>query len=298
MAESVTQPGIDHTNEHEHTSRENTALNAEVETPQAGLSASPAKAIWTPRFMVIFALTLVIGLSVEGLLTNGWLASYYTGQWIFQVHVLFNFICWLALVVVARSSWVRIGGIFGCIWAFFMTVNITLNAFNIDPGSPVLSSVNAAICIALLGSYLCLSIARTSFSRLDTWLFGLAPIAGSIAVIALFFLTPMHERSLKALENLIATIALILCILVWWLRPTSWKTQPGPTFLFGSVPALLLLLAIPNIGFNMSNFFLAHVVLFLSGSVSSNEANFFLPQVALLFRLLGTMRALQGEIRA
>src|SRR5260221_10758856 len=45
----------------------------------------------------------------------------------------------------------------------------------------------------------------------------------------------VHERSLKALENSIATIALILCILVWWLRPTSWKTQPGPTLLFGSV---------------------------------------------------------------
>ena len=298
MAESVTQPGIDHTNEHEHTARENTALNGEEETPQAGLSAYPAKAIWTPRFMVIFALTLVIGLSAESLLTNGWLSSYYPGLWIFQVYVIFNSICWLVLVVVARSSWVRIGGIFGCIWAFFMTVNITINALHIDPGSSIPGSVNAAICIALLGSYICLSIARTSFSRLDTWLFGLAPIAGSIAVIALFFLTPVHERSLKALENFIATIALILCMLVWWLRPTSWKTQPGPTFLFGSVPALLLLLAIPSAGFNMSNFFLAHVVLYPPGRLSYYAASFFFSQVALLCLLLGTVRVLQGEIRA
>ena len=296
MAESVTKPGI--ANEHEHLSRENTASNAEEEKPQAGLPESPSKVIWTPRFIVIFALTLVLGLSVEGLLTNGWLDSYYTGQWIFQVHVLLNFICWLALVVVARSTWVRIGGIFGCIWALFMSVNITINAFNIDPSSPVLSSVNAAICIALLGSYICLSIARTSFSRLDSWLFGLAPLAGSIAVLALFFLTPGGERSLKALENFIATIALVLCVLVWWLRPTSWKTQAGPTFLFGSVPALLLLLAIPSAGFNMSNFFLAHVVPYLSGGSPYTEANFFLPQVALLCLLLGTMRVLQGEIRA
>ena len=298
MAESVTQPGIDHTDEPEDTARENTALNGEEETPQAGLSASPSKVIWTPRFIVIFALTLVIGLSVEGLLTNGWLDGYYTGQWIFQVYVILNSICWLALVVVARSSWVRIGGIFGCIWAFFMTVNIALNASNIDASSPVFSRVNAAICMALLGSYLCLSIARTSFSRLDSWLFGLAPIAGSIAVIALFFLTPVHERTLNTLENFIATIALIFCVLVWWLRPTSWKTQPGPTFLFGSVPVLLLLLAIPSAGFNMSNFFLAHVVLYPPGGLSSNEANFFFSQVALLCLLLGTMRVLQGEIRA
>src|SRR5260221_8604931 len=151
MAESVTQPGIDHTNEHEHTSRENTALNGGEETPQAGLSASPAKAIWTPRFMVIFALTLVIGLSAESLLTNGWLSSYYAGWWIFQVYVIFNSICWLDLVVVARSSWVRIGGIFGCIWAFFMIVNITINALNIDPGSCIPSSLNVAESCALVG---------------------------------------------------------------------------------------------------------------------------------------------------
>src|SRR5260370_3304058 len=191
MDESVTQQGIDHTNEHEHTSRENTALNGEEETPQAGLSASPPKAIWTARFMVIFALTLVIGLSAESLLTNGWLSSYYAGWWIFQVYVIFNSICWLALVVVARSSWVRIGGIFGCIWAFFMIVNITLTALNSDPGSSIPGSVNAAICIALLGSYICLSIARTSFSPLDTWFFGISPIARSIVVVALFFFSPL-----------------------------------------------------------------------------------------------------------
>jgi len=297
MAESVTQSGIDHTDEPEDTPGENMALNVEEETLQMGLSEAPSRVIWTPRFMIIFALTLVIGLSVEGLLTNGWLAGYYPGRWIFQVHVILIFMCWLALVVVARSSWVRIGGIFGCIWALFMTVNIVLNASNIDVSSPVFNRVNAAICIALLGSYLCLSVARTSFSRLDTWLFGLAPIAGSLAVVALFFLTPVDGRSPSTLENLIATIALILCVLVWWLRPTSWKTQPGPTFLFGSVPALLLLLAIPSIGFHASNFFLAHVVLYPpDGSV--NQANFLPSQVALLCLLLGTMRVLQGEIRA
>ncbi len=217
--------------------------------------------------MVIFALTLVIGLSAGSLLTQGWFDGYYVGQWIFQAYVIIICLCWLALTAVARLSWVRMGGIFGCIWALFMTVNIVISALYIDPGSLVSARVNAATCIALLGAYICLSIARTPFSRLDPWLFGLAPIAGSSAVA------------------------------VWWLRPTCWKTQPGPTFLFGCIPVLLLLLAIPSFGFNVSNFFLAHVVLHPVGDVPDNQANFFFSQVALLCMLLGTMRVLQGEIR-
>src|SRR5258708_620286 len=109
---------------------------------------------------------------------------------------------------------------------------------------------------------------------------------------------PVHERSLKALVSFIATLALILCMLACLLRPTSSTTQPGPTFLFGSVPALLLLVAIPSTGFNMSNFFLAHVVLYPPGRLSYYAASFFFSQVALLCLLLGTMRVLQGEIRA
>lgn len=297
MAESITRPDLDHMNEPGDAPGQNIPLNGAEETPHAGLSGSPPKVIWTQRFMVIFALTLVIGLSAGSLLTQGWFDGYYVGQWIFQAYVIIICLCWLALTAVARLSWVRMGGIFGCIWALFMTVNIVISALYIDPGSLVSARVNAATCIALLGAYICLSIARTPFSRLDPWLFGLAPIAGSSAVAIIFFLTPANERSLTALESFIATIALILCILVWWLRPTCWKTQPGPTFLFGCIPVLLLLLAIPSFGFNVSNFFLAHVVLHPVGDVPDNQANFFFSQVALLCMLLGTMRVLQGEIR-
>jgi len=299
MAEGAIQPEIDHKNEPENSDSKNTTLNVE-EMPQAVLASSRPTVIWTPSFIVIFALTLVTGLSAEGLLTEGWLSSFYTGQWIFQVHVILISLCWLAILVLARSSWIRIGSIFGCIWALFMTLNISITAILADSTSPVLVHVNAATCIALLGSYICLSINKTPLSRLDAWFFGLAPIIGSIAVALIYHLTPAHARSLNILENAIATVALLLSLLVWWIRPTSWKVQPGPAFLFGSVPILLLLLGISNttgfVRFSMSNFFLTHVVLY-PGPLT-DEAHFFYAQVALLCLLLGTMRVLQHERRA
>src|SRR5579864_3467869 len=298
MAEGAIQPDIDqdHTNEPGHTTSEKTTSNVE-ETSQAASTGSRPMVIWTPRFIVIFVLTLVIGLSIESLLTQGWLNHLYTGQWVFQAHVILIFFCWLALAVRTRTGWVRIGSILGCIWALFMTLNITISALDVDPSSPVLFYLNATICIALLGSYLCLSINKTPFSRLDAWLFGLAPITGSIAVVLIYFLTPSYERSLNNLESAIATIALVLSLLVWWIRPTSWKAQPGPTFLFGSVPLLLLLLAIPSMGYNESNFFLAHVVLYPMSNPLNNEQDFFLSQVALLSLILGTIRLLFSELR-
>jgi hypothetical protein len=298
MAEGAIQPDIDHENEPENSDSENRTLNGE-EMLQAALASSRPTVIWTPFFIVIFALTLVSGLSIEGLLAQGWINSYYTGQWIFQTHVILISLCWLALLVFARSSWIRIGSIFGCIWSLFMTLNITITALAISTSS-VLVHINAATCIALLGTYICLSIDKTPLSRFDAWFFGFAPIFGSIAVALIYYITPAHARSLNTLENAIATVALLLSLLVWWIRPTSWKAQPGPTFLFGSVPLLLLLLAISNtigfLGFNMSNFFLPRVILYPDPLI--DEAHFFYAQVALLFILLGTMRILQHERRA
>jgi hypothetical protein len=296
MAEGAIQPGIDHdqTAETDNTTSENTTSNVE-EKPQVGVNTSPPKIIWTPRFIVIFALTLAFSLSIESLLTQGWLSGFYTGRWVFQVHIILISICWLALFVLTHSSWVRIGSIFGCIWALFISLNIIVSTQHSDLASHVLALVNAATCIALLGSYICLSIDKTPFSRLDAWFFGFAPIAGSIAVALIYFLTPANEHSLNALENSIATIALVLSLLVWWIRPTSWKSQPGPTFLFGCVPLALLIHAISGPEFNSSNYFLAHVLMLPIPNLLTNETNFFISQVALLCLFLGIMRVLQYE---
>ncbi len=295
MAEGAIKPDIEdyHKSEPENTTSEKTT--SEEETHQAESTVSLPKIIWTPRFIVIFTLTLVFGLSIESLLTQGWLNGYYTGQWVFQVYIILISICWLALLILAHSSWVRIGSIFGCIWALFITLNIIVSTQHSDLASHVLALVNAATCIALLGSYICLSIDKTPFSRLDAWFFGLAPIAGSIAVALVYFLTPANEHSLNTLENAIATIALVLSLLVWWIRPTSWKSQPGPTFLFGCVPLILLILAISGPEFISSNYFLAHVLMLPIPNLLTNETNFFISQVALLCLFLGIMRVLQYE---
>jgi hypothetical protein len=176
-----------------------------------------------------------------------------------------------------------------------MTVHIAIYAYSSDLALLFHSLINAATCIALLGSYICLSINKTPINRLDAWLFGLAPPIVCIVVILIYFLTPAIERSLTTLENAIASTALILSLLIWWIRPTLWKSQPGPTFLFGFVPLILLILALSAKEFNPSNYFLAKVLGQPIPYLPANESNFFISQVALLFLFLGIMRVIQFE---
>jgi hypothetical protein len=263
--------------------------------PPVDTNDSRVQIIWTPRFIIIFTLTLVIGLSIASLLTQGWLDGYYSGLWIFQAYVIFVCIGWLTLLILTRSSWIRIGSIFGIICMLFMTMHITIYSFNSDLALRVHALINAATCIALLGSYLCLSINKTPANRLDAWLLGLAPLIACTAVAIIYFMTPSIERSLITLENAISSTALVLSILILWVRPTLWKFQPGPTFLFGCVPLILLIRTLSDKVFSPSNFFLAKV---LGGPIPylpTNESNFFFSQVTLLLLFLGIMRLIQAE---
>ena len=295
MAERAIKPEIEDPLKSESekiTSEKNTGLenNHQVEA-----KVSHSQIIWTPRFIIFFALTLVLGLSIESLLTQGWLDGSYTGLWIFQVHVFIVCLGWITLLVLTHSSWIRIGSIFGIIWAFFMTLHITIYSLNTDLALQVHALTNAATCIALLGSYICLSIDKTLMNRLDSLLFVFAPPIICIIVTLIYFLTPANERSLATLENAIASTALILSLLVWWIRPTLWKSRPGPTFLFGFVPFILLILALSAKEFNPSNYFLAKVLSQPIPHLSTNDTNFFFSQVALLFLFLGIMRVIQSE---
>jgi len=225
---------------------------------------------------VIFALTLSLGLTAESLLTQGVLNHYYTGDWVLLAHVAIVLGCWLAIVIRTHSWWMRTGGIFGCIWAIFAGIGFMLHLLTGRPGPAIVAYLNAVTYSALLGSYICLSIHRTSLQHWDAWFFRLMPILGSGAVALAYFLTPADARSLSGLENTLATTALFLCLFVWWLRPACWQTQPAPTFFFGAAPAILLLLTIP-------------------GSTNGGT-NFLLLQVVFLSLLLGTIRTLQSEV--
>jgi hypothetical protein len=293
MAERLTESGTDHTGEPETTQK--SIIVNENTLPVDQLSLTGTDSVWTPLFMVTFASLLILGLSGDALFAEGWLAHFYTGQWIMQAHVAIAGILWLLLAIFARSRWVRIGAIFGCIWAIFMSIDIIIISTSGNVGSPLIPPVNAALCIALLGAYTCLSMEQIPFRRWDALFFGLAPIGGILAVALVYFLTPAGTWSLGLFEGYVAMTALVLATLIWWLRPSCWTAQPGPTFLFGVAPLILLLLAIPSAGFNESNFFLAQVVLIPLSSQTITEANFFFSEVVLLCLILGTLRMLKGQ---
>lgn len=295
MAEGAIKPQIEGFLQRESENTTSEKLPSLENNQLVESSVSHTSIVWTPRFIVTFALTLIFGLSIESLLTQGWLDGFYSGLWIFQMHVICVCLAWFALLVLTHSNWIRIGSIFGIIWAFFMTMHIITNSLNADLALRVHALINAATCTSLLGSYICLSIDKTPFNRLEAWLFGLAPLIVSIAVALLYFLTPSNERSLTSLENAIASSALVLSLLVWWIRPSLWKTQPGPTFLFGCVPFILLIIALFAREFNLSNYFLAKVLSRPISSLPTNEPNFFFSQVALLFLFLGIIRVIQFE---
>lgn len=275
MAESITQSEM---NQQEQAANSlQTSTKDEVPALQVATAESanslPPIVIWTPRFMVTFALVLVIGLSVASLLTQGLENHYYSGNLILMGESALIGIAWIVLSIRARSFWVRIGGIFGCLWALLTALSFMVSMFFADPTLPIVAHLNAAMNLALFGCYICLSINRTPLYHWDTWFFRVVPLIGCIIVGVTYIFT----GSALIVESVTAAVALYLCICTWWFRPSCWQKQPGPTFLFGLAPIISLILSIPH-AFN-------------------GRDNFFLLQVIFLCLLLGMMRTTQGELR-
>jgi hypothetical protein len=271
MAESVTQSETHSIQSPDAITPSETCIE---ETPQPASTTTPTSPIiWTPSFIIIFALVLVLGLSAEGIVTQGWATHFYPRDWTLLAHVLIVLGLWISIVIRVRSYWIRIGGLFACIWAFFTGFYLVLDLLPVNHNVPIVAHLNAATAIALLGSFLCLSLDRTPFRLWDARFFRYIFIVGTIFGAAAFLLMPANKQSLSILESDIAITSLVLSVLVWWIRPSCWKAQPGPTFLFGIAPAILLFLVIPN-GIDAAT-------------------NLFLSQIAFLCLILGTMRILQ-----
>lgn len=260
-----------------------------------GAVASPeeAQVIWTPRFIILFAVTLVGGLSLESLFTQGWAIRLVAGTWVFLGHIVLLSAAWIVLLMVSRSRWIRLGAVFGLTFAVFVAINVVIQAILVQPSSYLLAHVNVLTFLALPGCYVCLTVDRLPTRRWDAWLLGLTPIIGLILVAPLYFLK--SDRSMAGLENSLSVVALILSIAICWLRPTCWRNAPGPTFLFGLVPFLLLIIDIVYIINNSFALFPAYVTLNASASFASRETVFFFSQVPLLFLLLGVMRLIKSE---
>lgn len=278
MAEQVTPPAAD---------RQASTTSGPDDEPAPG----EERVIWTPTFLLTFALLLVLGLSADCLITLGWQNGLLATQWwSIAAHVILVALAWLVLGSVTRSGWVRIGCLFGGLWALFMGLNIFTNVQGLDPNAPLQSALNVAICMALLGAYLGLAIEGTLLTRWDAWLFLLIPLLGACASALTYLLTP--QASILTTENALATAALIACCLLWWLRPSCWRKGPGPTLLFGLVPAIMLMAAGSNA--SLHDFFLLHVSnIHTSPRAESN--NFFVAQGSLLCLLLGCLRLIKSE---
>jgi hypothetical protein len=258
-----------------------TAENHVISTQNTEGDTSPdsyqSPIIWTPRFIIIFALTLTVGLSLASLFTQGWDNHYYQPGWILLSNTAIIFSIWIAIIIRARSQWARVGGIFACLWAIFTGINFIASLLMVNANLAVIAYLNAVTNIALLGCYFVFSTNHMPFFRWDRWFFRIAPALGLCLALSGFFFAPTLAGQLPGLASTTAAVALYLAIAAWWLRPSCWKTQPGPAFFLGLAPLVLLMLAIPH--------------------TFNGSSNFFFLQISLLCSLLGAMRILQGEIR-
>src|SRR5712692_2465434 len=122
MADSITQPETNDTQEPgelitrldeqpvQAVQSAQPAQNTQ-EVATTGNSTPPTNIIWTPRFIVIFFLFLVIGLSADSLFTQGWENHYYPSGLVTLGQLALVFALLVATIGVARSWWVRLGGI-------------------------------------------------------------------------------------------------------------------------------------------------------------------------------------------
>ena len=296
MSERVVQPEMDHEQDQDqpapHAGEPAAPLPREMEVSQkvsAEQVAPREMVIWTPRFLLTFALILVLGLSAASLLTQGWSISLYHGPWLIPIQIVVTAGVWFSLGRVTRSRRVRIGSIFGVLNALFLLLTIFLNIQGLSPSSPLQSYLNVATCMAFLGAYIGLSSDNTLVTAWDTWLFLLVPILTAGGVALTYYLTPL--ASILTSENALATAALIASCLFWWFRPSCWKKQPGPTFLFGLVPALLL--AFAGVNHSLHSFFLMQVT-WPGINVQHNANNYFFAQVVQLCLILGCLRMMRG----
>ena len=123
MPESIIRSEKDHNEE----TIENNASSANQQGEKPGENASFAPLImWSPCFIMRFVLLLALGLSIAGLLTEGWVNGYYPGEWTELLYTVITFTCWFIVFLSAYSRWVRLGAALSIIWTAFMGIHFCL----------------------------------------------------------------------------------------------------------------------------------------------------------------------------
>jgi hypothetical protein len=230
--------------------------------------------LWTPAFILFFVALFILGTSAASLVTYIWINSQlYSVDRVGMAYSLVLLGVWLILSVLARSGWIRLGAVFGGIWAIGMFGHFWLNIH--ASGSQTVVMTQTLSNSALLASALCLSTGRMQLRRWDTILLWLLPLLFCGYLAYSYIKAPVDMRSLLFIEGKIASITVYLTIVVWWLRIGCWRDQTGPTFLLGLAPIILIALE------KMGNI--------------NNESSLFIIQLFFLCLMLGAVRLLQGE---
>jgi hypothetical protein len=229
--------------------------------------------LWTPRFIILFAFITISGLSAASILTEAQMNNHYQSSLILSGYVVVILIALIVLTCYTRSSWMRVSTLFGYLWAIFSLITFFL------PMSGLLSLIRvqllAAASSTLLGFYVCLSTHQTTLRRWDTLLFGLVPPLGACILVVYVLLHPINNGHLRGLVESATTVLLAFGSMLWWLRPSCWRTQACPTFLFGLAPLISI---------------------FVTNWASDTlGTRLFLSQLALLCILLGIIRVIQAE---
>ncbi|WP_149400384.1 hypothetical protein [Dictyobacter arantiisoli] len=251
-------------------------MTSEIQIDRIDPMEDSTRIIWTPAFMLLFATLLGAGLSIASLVTHIWFNGHlYSVNHIGMVYGIVLLGIWLIVTTKAHAAWIRLGALFGCLWALFTIAQYWTGPHAINTQVSSMTQLQAASNSAMLASSLCLSVGRIQLRRWDTWLLWILPVAFCAYLGYSYLKAPVDTRSLLLIEGKIASLTIYLTIIIWWFRPQCWREQPGPASLFGLAPIILLLLN-------------------KVGAINS-EATVFFFQIFFLCIFLGTVRILQAE---
>jgi hypothetical protein len=234
--------------------------------------------IWTPRFIVLFASLLALGLSLASILTQLWLNNVLSAVAIVLFYTALALGSSLLLTFRLQNPWVCAGGILACVWCLLIDLHFVIPIVSqLKPSAPLVAHLDIATQCAFLGAATCLSISSAPLRLRDNYFFGLLPLVGVVIVVLNMLLTPTDLPTRSFNESMLVTALLYLGVIIWWFRPANWRIQPGVAFLAGTIPVLQLL--------------------FTGAGYFANDSTLFITLVLLLFLFLLNLRILQGEDR-
>ncbi len=234
--------------------------------------------IWTPGFIAIFGLIIIVGLGAASVITQGWTNSYYPLGLILILYHIPILVGGIVLFRRAQSSWLRRGVLLSIPWLFISAIYYWITYDSLDQVSTLTLHLQAAAGIALACAYLCLSLAYIPSNRWDIWFFRLTPVVLIIAIGVRLYLRLYVGSLLGNIETIVYNEALYFSLFTWWLRPARWKYQAGPSFLFGLFPLITIIATL--------------------SSVSTTDKRFFFMQIAFLALFLGILRLIRQEARS